>query len=74
LASAVPAGKCPGSRRASKRTAFLLVMEGAPPDDHSLMLDVQRLDPLRRLWQQQADGAATGGRGRFDTRLEPPIY
>jgi len=36
--------------------------------------DARRVDTFRRTWQSYANGPATGGRGRFDTRLDPPVH
>ncbi len=53
-----------------KTTAFVLVIQDGPPDATAVGL----ADTFRRTWEAYVNGPATGGRGRFDTRLDPPIY
>jgi hypothetical protein len=55
-----------------KTMAFILLVESGPPSSHASALS--QVDAFRRAWQAYANGPATGGRGRFDTRLDPPIY
>jgi hypothetical protein len=53
-----------------KTTAFVLVVQAGPADPAAVSL----ADTFRRTWQTYVNGPATGGRGKFDTRLNPPIY
>jgi hypothetical protein len=55
-----------------KTMAFILVVQSGPPEAH--LTEAGVVDTFRRTWQQYANGPATGGRGRFDTRLDPPIH
>jgi len=55
-----------------KTMAFVLLVESGTPDAHPTQ--VQQLEALRQAWQQYANGPATGGRGRFDTSLDPAIH
>ena len=52
-----------------KTMAFVLVVKGGAPADHSTAIG--QVDAFRREWQTFANGPATGGRGKFETRLDP---
>jgi hypothetical protein len=55
-----------------KTMAFILVVQAGNPSTH--ITAISRVDAFRRAWQAYANGPATGGRGRFDTRLNPSIH
>lgn len=55
-----------------KTMAFILLVRDGPPSAHPGDIDLE--DTVRRVWQEYANGPATGGRGRFDTSLHPAIY
>ena len=55
-----------------KTMAFVLVVEQGTPGSHASA--ITKVDNFRRTWQQYANGPATGGRGKFDTSLNPVIY
>jgi hypothetical protein len=55
-----------------KTMAFILVVRSGPPSGHGNA--ITHLDAIRRTWQSYANGPATGGRGKFDTTLNPSIY
>jgi hypothetical protein len=55
-----------------KTMAFVLLVEGGAPGAHGTAVSL--VDNFRRTWQAYANGPATGGRGRFDTRLAPAVY
>jgi hypothetical protein len=55
-----------------KTLAFiLLVGSGSHPQQQRA---IDHVDLLRRTWQDYANGPASGGRGRFDTSLDPAVY
>lgn len=54
-----------------KTMAFILLVEQGPSSHASA---IGQVDTMRRTWQQYANGAATGGRGKFDTSLSPAVY
>jgi len=78
--------ECAGSRRCIdvKTMAFILLVSGDPPQDHAA--SIAQVDAFRRVWEQYANGPATGGRGargvagepiyikKFDTSLLPVIH
>lgn len=55
-----------------KTMAFILLVQVGPPSAHGNA--VQQVDTFRLAWEAYANGPATGGRGRFDTSLDPAIY
>ena len=55
-----------------KTMAFILIVEQGPPSSHASA--ISKVDNFRRTWQQYANGPATGGRGKFDTSLNPMIH
>jgi hypothetical protein len=55
-----------------KTMAFILVVKNGEPSSH--LPAITRLDAFRLTWEAHGDGPATAGRGKFDTRLDPPIY
>jgi hypothetical protein len=55
-----------------KTMAFVLLVQPSDPASHAAA--IQHVDNFRRVWQTYANGPATGGRGRFDTVLNPAIY
>ena len=55
-----------------KTMAFVLVVEQGAPNSHASA--ISKVDNFRRTWQQYANGPATGGRGKFDTSLNPAIH
>ena len=55
-----------------KTMAFLLVVQSGDPSAHSTA--ISQVNAFRQAWQTYANGPATGGRGKFDTRLHPPIH
>jgi hypothetical protein len=55
-----------------KTMAFVLLVQDGPPSSHSAAVGL--VDSLRKVWEQYINGPATGGRGKFDTRLDPGIY
>jgi hypothetical protein len=49
--------------------AFILLVQGnAAPGS------VAQVDTFRTTWQLYGNGSATGGRGRFDTVLNPRVH
>jgi hypothetical protein len=60
-----------GAPQADRKTmAFILLIAQGPADASA----VGQVDIFRRTWQAYVNGPATGGRGRFDTVLNPAIY
>jgi hypothetical protein len=55
-----------------KTMAFILLVPDGAPSAHSAA--AAQVDAFRQAWQAYGNGPATGGRGRFDTRLDPPIH
>lgn len=55
-----------------KTMAFILLVQSGPPHAHPNA--ISGVDTFRQAWQAYGNGPATGGRGKFDTRLDPPIY
>jgi hypothetical protein len=55
-----------------KTMAFILVVRSGDPSSH--LPAINRLDTFRQTWMAYGNGPASGGRGRFDTRLSPPVY
>jgi hypothetical protein len=55
-----------------KTIAFVLLVRSGPPSAHGN--DVALVDQFRRTWETYGNGPATDGRGRFDTRLDPPVH
>jgi len=55
-----------------KTMAFILLVQQGPPNSHAS--PTGQLDTIRRTWQAYGNGPATGGRGRFDTSLSPPVH
>lgn len=79
---------CTGSRRCVdvKTMAFILLVRNGPPGSEHHAASIGQVDNFRRMWEQYANGAATGGRGargvvgqadyikKFDTSLAPVIH
>jgi hypothetical protein len=57
-----------------KTMAFILLVEQGPPNSGAHASAIRQVDAFRRTWQSYANGVATGGRGKFDTSLNPPVY
>jgi hypothetical protein len=57
-----------------KTMAFILLVEQGPPKSPAYASAIRQVDNFRRTWQTYANGKATGGRGRFDTSLNPAIH
>jgi len=55
-----------------KTMAFILLVEQGTPSSHASAIG--KVENFRQTWQQYANGPATGGRGKFDTSLNPVIY
>jgi hypothetical protein len=55
-----------------KTVAFILVVPSGDPGSHNAAIG--RLDEFRRTWEAYINGPGTAGRGRFDTRLDPPVW
>jgi hypothetical protein len=55
-----------------KTMAFVLVVQNGDPSAHSAA--ISQMDTFRKTWASYVNGPATGGRGKFDTRLNPSIY
>ena len=55
-----------------KTMAFMLIVKDGAPSGHAQA--VAQVDAFRRIWQAFANGPASGGRGRFDTSLNPATY
>ena len=56
----------------AKTMAFILLVREGPPSAHADA--VGSVDTVRRTWQAYGNGPATGGRGKFDTSLNPVVY
>lgn len=57
-----------------KTMAFILLVEQGPPNSAAHAATIDQVDTFRSTWQQYGNGPATGGRGRFDTSLNPVIH
>lgn len=57
-----------------KTMAFILLVEQGPPVSTAHASAISQVDAFRRTWQVYANGSAAGGRGRFDTSLNPAIH
>lgn len=57
-----------------KTMAFILLVEQGPPNSAAHAATINQVDTFRWTWQQYGNGPATGGRGRFDTSLNPVIH
>lgn len=57
-----------------KTMAFVLLIEQGTPKSPAHASAISQVDNFRRTWQVYANGPATGGRGRFDTVLNPAIH
>jgi len=57
-----------------KTMAFILLVEQGQPASPAHAAAIRQVDAFRRTWQRYANGAATGGRARFDTSLNPAVY
>lgn len=55
-----------------KTMAFVLVVKSGDPASHGPA--ISRLDAFRQVWEAYGNGIASAGRGKFDTRLNPPVY
>jgi hypothetical protein len=55
-----------------KTQAFILLVENDSPSANTAAIN--QVDNFRRVWQQYANGPATGGRGKFDTSLHPIVH
>jgi hypothetical protein len=55
-----------------KTMAFILLVREGSPDAHTDA--IRHVDNFRTVWMTYGNGPATGGRGRFDTSLNPQIY
>ena len=56
-------------QRDVKTMAFILLVK-----DKAAISDVSHVDTFRRMWQIYGNGAATAGRGRFKTVLNPAVH
>ena len=54
---------------AAKTMAFVLLVQGNPAPGN-----IAQVDTFRAMWQLYGNGDATGGRGRFDTVLNPKVH
>lgn len=64
-----------GTPQADRKTmAFILLVAQGPPNSPAHASAIEQVDTFRHTWQQYVNGPATGGRGRFDTVLNPAIY
>jgi len=57
-----------------KTMAFILVIDQGSPRSPAHAAAIKQVDIFRRTWQSYANGRATGGRGRFDTSLNPTVH
>ena len=57
-----------------KTMAFILLVRQGPPQSAAHAAAISQVDNFRRTWKTYANGPATGGRGRFETSLNPSIY
>ena len=57
-----------------KTMAFILLVQQGTPRSPAHAAAISQLDTLRRTWHTYVNGKATGGRGRFDTVLNPAIH
>jgi hypothetical protein len=55
-----------------KTMAFVLVVKSGTPLSHSTA--IAQADVFRRVFQTYVNGPATGGRGKFDTSLNPAVH
>jgi hypothetical protein len=55
-----------------KTVAFILVVRAASNSSHANAIDL--VDSFRRTWETYVNGPASGGRAKFDTRLNPLVY
>ena len=79
---------CASARRCVdvKTMAFILLVRNGPPGSEHHAASIGQVDSFRRVWEQYANGPATGGRGargavgqtnyirKFDTSLAPAIH
>lgn len=57
-----------------KTLAFVLLVTGHDPSAAANASEIQNVETFRTTWLDYVNGPATGGRGRFDSRLNPPIH
>ena len=57
-----------------KTMAFILLVSSGPPQSSAHASAIRHVDTFRATWQTYVNGPATGGRGRFDTSLNPAIH
>jgi hypothetical protein len=57
-----------------KTMAFILLVEQGHPNGAAHAAAIEQVDRFRQTWQRYANGAATGGRGKFDTSLNPAVH
>jgi hypothetical protein len=57
-----------------KTMAFILLVRDGPPNAPAHAAAIRQVDNIRRTWEWYGNGPAMGGRGRFDTRLNPAIH
>jgi hypothetical protein len=57
-----------------KTMAFILLVSSGPPQSSAHASAIRQVDTFRATWQTYVNGPATGGRGRFDTSLNPAIH
>jgi hypothetical protein len=57
-----------------KTMAFILLVEQGSPNSPAHAAAIKQVDAFRRTWERYGNGPATGGRGKFDTSLDPLLY
>lgn len=57
-----------------KTMAFILLVRGGPPSSAAHAAAIQQVETFRRTWEWYGNGPATGGRGKFDTSLDPSCH
>ena len=62
-----------GTGRDVKTMAFVLVVDDESQRADAHAAAIAQVDAVRRAWERYFP-KATGGRGRFDTRLRPPVH
>ena len=57
-----------------KTMAFIVLIEQGPPTSSAHASAISQVDIFRATWEVYANGSATGGRGLFDTSLDPDCF
>jgi hypothetical protein len=64
-----------GAAQSDRKTmAFVLLVAQGAPNSPAHAAAIDQVDTFRQTWQLYVNGPGTGGRGRFDTGLNPAIY